>query len=73
MPTLPRRGEQVIVQTGLAKQAHATIIDANGKVVQVFNFIQTLYIPTEKLQPGVYYIRLDGNIKSKTQKFVVTE
>ena len=73
MPTLPKRGELVTVQTGLTQQAHASIIDANGKVVLAFNFVQTLYIPTEKLQPGVYYIRLDGKSKSKTQKFVVTE
>jgi methionine-rich copper-binding protein CopC len=73
MPTLPKRGELVTLQTGLAQQAHASIIDANGKVVLAFNFTQTLYIPTEKLRPGVYYIRLDGKIKSKTQKFVVTE
>jgi hypothetical protein len=73
MPTLPKRGELVTVQTGLTQQAHASIIDASGKVVLSFNFVQTLYIPTEKLRPGVYYIRLDGKPKSKTQKFVVTE
>jgi hypothetical protein len=73
MPTLSKRGELVIVQTGLTQQAHASIIDASGKVVLAFNFVQTLYVPTEKLQPGVYYIRLDGKTKSKTQKFIVTE
>ena len=73
MPTLPKQGEKVIVQTNLIQQARVSVIDINGRVVQTFNFIHTLYIPTEKLQPGVYFVRLDGKQKSEVHKFVVVK
>ena len=73
MPTLPKQGEKVVVQTNLTQQAYVSVIDINGRVVQTFNFFHTLYIPTEKLQPGVYFVRLDGKQKSEAHKFVVVK
>jgi methionine-rich copper-binding protein CopC len=73
IPTLVKRGQQVVVQLAEAQKIHASVIDVNGKAVQKFEFYQTLYIPTEKLKPGVYFIRFDGKFKQATQKFVVME
>jgi len=73
MPTLAKRGQQVVVQLAERQKTHASIVDVNGKVIQKLEFYQTLYIPTEKLKPGVYFIRFDGKFKQATQKFVVMD
>jgi hypothetical protein len=51
----------------------ATVIDIAGRMMQTYQFSQSLYIPTEKLTPGVYIVRITGGPKPITQKILVTE
>lgn len=72
-PTLVHRGQQVFVQTGSSEKMIASVIDIAGKVIQTYQFGQKMYIPTEKLTAGIYFIRLTGTAKPITQKILITE
>lgn len=73
IPTAVRRGQQVYVQAPTAEKMTATVTDASGRVMQTYQFSQSLYIPTDKLGAGVYFIRLSGKNKTITQKILVTK
>jgi methionine-rich copper-binding protein CopC len=72
-PTLAQKGQRVIVQTDASQPAEAVVTDINGRVIRTYKFAQQLSIPTEKLQSGIYFIRLKGKYRSQTQKFVVMD
>ena len=72
MPTLVHRGERVLVSSNSNQKLEASIIDISGRVLHKYNFTQTLYIPTEKLKAGVYFIRLNNN-KLPAQKIIILE
>jgi methionine-rich copper-binding protein CopC len=72
-PSPVRRGQQLLVQSGDMESRKAAVLDAAGRLIQTFQFTQSLYISTEKLAPGIYYVRLTGKSKPVTKKIIVTE
>jgi hypothetical protein len=72
IPTLVHRGERISVNSNSNQKLVASVVDISGRVIQTYSFSQTLYIPTEKLKAGVYFIRIN-NRKSPAQKITILE
>jgi methionine-rich copper-binding protein CopC len=72
-PSPVHRGQQLFIQSGDAEPKKAAVLDAFGRLIQTYQLNQSLYISTEKLIPGIYYIRITGKSKTVTEKIVVTE
>ncbi len=73
IPTLVHRGERILVNSNSSQKLVASVVDISGRLSMTYPFTQSLYIPTEKLQPGVYFIRFNNNNKITIQKIVILE
>jgi hypothetical protein len=73
LPTVVKKGQSVTVQTNTTDATEAALVDVSGRIIQTYKFTSNTSITTSHLQAGVYFLRLVGNKKSETQKFVVVE
>jgi hypothetical protein len=73
IPTLVHRGQQISVTSGNITPTDISLLDINGRIVKKFNSRQSFYIDTDKLQNGVYFLRMKLKGKPFVQKIVVLD
>ena len=73
IPTLVRKGQQVLIRTGNTNTEQMSLIDISGKVLQNFKVTQSQYIQTGNLSTGLYFIRTYNGNKPVVEKFVVID
>ncbi|MEO1259805.1 MAG: G8 domain-containing protein [Bacteroidota bacterium] len=71
-PVLPGR-ELKIELLGFAENSVVTVLDVNGKIVRQTVAMETVFITTEQLSAGLYFIKVRDEAGTKTTRFVVQE
>ena len=73
IPTFVHKGQQISVTSTNITPTDISLVDINGRIIRIFNSRQSFYIETDKLQNGVYFLRMKLKGKPFVQKISVLD
>ena len=74
IPSFVKRGRPIKVRAIDNNFREAAVVDINGMVLQSYRFSSSFNVETNRLQKGVYFLRIrDSNLQVRVEKFVVTD
>ncbi|OQP59084.1 hypothetical protein A3860_38935 [Niastella vici] len=73
IPTIVQKGQSIRVNTGISTAVNISVLDINGRLIEMKKITATGFVETGKLAAGTYFIKLNTKQKAAAQKFVVTE